>query len=263
MPTLEARGVELAWSELGSGPAVLLVHETAATGAEWGLVAEALAARARAIVYDRRGWGASSAPEEYRRTTVEEQSEDAAALIEASDAAPAIVCGAGSGAVIALDLMLRVPESVSGAVLIEPPVLQLLPAATEAMSDDRRRLETAAGAGEDPVALYLSGALPALGPGIGRVPDALTEGARRRPGSVIAELGIAATWGMPLPRLASAEHPAAIVIAGSTPPLLRDAAGALASRLASGRLEEIDSGRRPPHLGAPEEVARLALGVSS
>ena len=29
MPTLEARGVELSWSEIGSGNTVLLVHETA------------------------------------------------------------------------------------------------------------------------------------------------------------------------------------------------------------------------------------------
>ena len=29
MPTLEARGVELSWSESGSGNPVLLVHETA------------------------------------------------------------------------------------------------------------------------------------------------------------------------------------------------------------------------------------------
>ena len=78
-------------------------------------------------------------PTGYRRTTVEEQSEDAAALIESAAEAPAVVCGAGLGAVIALDLLLRRPELVSGAVLIEPPLLALVPAATEALSEDRRR----------------------------------------------------------------------------------------------------------------------------
>ena len=46
---------------------------------------------------------------------------------------------------IALDLLLRRPELVAGTLLIEPPLLQLLPAATEALSEDRRRLEIAAG----------------------------------------------------------------------------------------------------------------------
>src|SRR5205085_8299408 len=81
--------------------------------------------------------------DDYRRTTVEEQSEDAAVLLESLGAAPALVCGAGLGAVIALDLLLRRPELVTGAVLIEPPVLALLPEATAALSDDRIALRDA------------------------------------------------------------------------------------------------------------------------
>src|SRR5829696_714855 len=92
MPTLEARGVEIAWSAQGQGQPVLLVHETAADGSVWDAVAESVARRARAITYDRRGWGNSSAPEDYRRTTVEEQSEDAAALLESSSAAASSLC---------------------------------------------------------------------------------------------------------------------------------------------------------------------------
>src|SRR3982750_3973227 len=144
MPTLEARGVEIAWSERGQGPTVLLIHETAATGAVWDPLAKPLAQEFRAIAYDRRGWGASSAPDDYRRTTIEEQSEDASALIEAAADDPPIVCGAGLGAVIALDLLLRRSDLVSGALLIEPTLLQLTPVATEGLSQDRHRLEIAA-----------------------------------------------------------------------------------------------------------------------
>ena len=114
MPTLEARGIEIVWSERGEGPAILLVHETAANGGVWDAVGEALAPRARAISYDRRGWGASTAPEGYRRTIVEEQSEDAVALLESAKAAPAVVVGAGIGAIVALDLLLRRPDLVAG-----------------------------------------------------------------------------------------------------------------------------------------------------
>jgi pimeloyl-ACP methyl ester carboxylesterase len=263
MPALEARGVELAWSERGQGPAVLLIHETATGAGEWDEVAETLSGGARAILYDRRGWGESSVPEGYRRTTVEEQSEDAAALIEGLDAAPAVLCGAGAGAVIALDLLLRRADLVAGTVLVEPPVLQLLPAATVALSDDRRRLEVAAANREDVIQLYLAGALPALGPGVSRLPSSLTEAARRRPGSVVAELGLAAGWRLPLQRLASVERRSAIVTSGSTPPLLREAAAALSARLADSEAREMDSGQMPPHLGAAGDVAGLALELRS
>src|SRR5215208_1079493 len=231
MPTLEARGVEIAWKERGRGAPLLLIHETAANSPVWDGVSEAISSRARAISYDRRGWGRSTAPVGYRRTTVEEQSEDAAALIEAIHAGPIVACGAGSGAVVALDLLLRRPELVAGTVLIEPPLLQLLPVATEALSDDRRRLETAAATGEDVLGLYLSGGLPALGPGVARLPEPMRSAARDRPASLIAELGLAVGWRLPLPRLARADRPSVIVTARSTPPLLGEAAVALARRL--------------------------------
>ena len=262
MPALEARGVELAWSERGDGVPVLLVHETATTRAVWDGVAKSLAARARAIAYDRRGWGNSSAPDDYRRTTVEEQSEDTAALLSSVADGPAVVCGAGLGAVIALDLLIREPEAVAGAVLIEPPLFQLLPLATEALSEDRSRLEVAAAGGEDVIGLYLRGELPALGPGITRLPEELTGPGREHPASLIAELGIAAAWRTPLPRLAAAERQSAVVTAVSTPPLVRDASSALAARLAGTSAHELDSGDAPPHLGAADEVAEITLGLT-
>ena len=49
------------------------------------------------IAYDRRGWGASGAPQGYRATTVEEQAEDAAGVLEALALESAVVCGAGIG----------------------------------------------------------------------------------------------------------------------------------------------------------------------
>ena len=262
MPTLEVRGVEIAWRERGQGAPVVLIHETAATSAVWDPLAEALATEFRAIAYDRRGWGGSSEPDDYRRTTIEEQSEDAAALIEAVADSPAAVCGAGIGSVIALDLLLRRADLISTAVLIEPPLFQLIPAATEALSQDRHRLEIAAQSGEDVIELYLSGALPALGPGVDRTPDALAAAARERPASVVAELGIAAGWRMPLSRLSSAGSPSAIVTSGSTPPLLREASEALADRLAQAGAREVDADEESPQLGAAGEVASIVLEIT-
>jgi pimeloyl-ACP methyl ester carboxylesterase len=262
MPILEARGVEIAWSERGEGQPFLLIHETAASASVWDAVAEALAPDARALTYDRRGWGASSAPEDYRRTTIEEQSEDAVCLLESAEAAPAVLVGAGVGAMLALDLLLRRADLVSAALLVEPPVLQLVPIATEALSGDRRRLETATAMGEDAIGLYLSGGLPALGAEVSRLPEQRLAAARERPASLIAEMGIATGWRVPLQRLAAAERPSAIVTSLSTPPLLRDASAGLADRLAGASLREVDSGEAAPHVGAAAEIAALALELS-
>jgi pimeloyl-ACP methyl ester carboxylesterase len=257
MAILAARGAEIAWNERGEGAPVLLIHETAASSDAWVAMSEAISDRARAISYDRRGWGGSTAPEGYRRTTVEEQSEDAAALIEALDPGPVVPIGAGAGAVIALDLLLRRPELLAATVLIEPPLLQLLPVATEALSDDRRRLEAATASGESVIDLYLSGGLPAFGPGVARLPNEVRSAARDHPASVVAELGLAAGWRVPLPRLAHVDLPSAIVTARSTPPILREASSALAGRLGGSSATELDERELPPHLGAPAEVAAI------
>jgi pimeloyl-ACP methyl ester carboxylesterase len=263
MPRLAVRGVELAWSERGQGAAVLLVHETGTASGAWSPVAEAIAERARAISYDRRGWGESSAPDDHHRTTVEEHSEDAAALIEALEAPPAVLCGAGIGAVIALDLLLRRPDLVAGAVLIEPPLLGLVPRATEALSADRKAAQDAARAGgvAAVVELYLSGGLAALGPGVERLPEVSVGPARRRPQSLVAELGAIPGWSMPLVRLGSAERPSAIVVSAQAPPLFRDAAGELRARLGRSELRELE-GAGPPHLTAPAELARIGLELA-
>ena len=152
MPALEVRGVELGWSERGEGPPVLLVHETAVDRAAWDAVSRALSAHgARAISYDRRGWGASNAPPGYARTTIEEQSEDAAMLLEGLSAGGAVLAGAGLGAIVALDLAARRRDLVAGTVLVEPPLLGLLPEATELLAADRRAWGCeAAGAGGEP-----------------------------------------------------------------------------------------------------------------
>jgi pimeloyl-ACP methyl ester carboxylesterase len=165
--------------------------------------------------------------------------------------------------VIALDLLLRRPELVAGAALVEPPLLGLVPRATETLASDRQAVEAAgreAGlAGV--VDLYLSGGLAALGPGLERLPEVSVGPARRRPQSLVAELGAIPGWSVPLTRLGSAERPSAIVISAETPPLLRDAAGKLRARLGRSELRELE-GPGPPHLTAPAELGRFGLELA-
>jgi len=142
-PTVEGAGVALNVVERGSGASVLLVHGMASDAQALEPVVGALSDQARVIAYDRRGYGASGAPEPYRGTTVEEQAEDAAALLSALDAAPALVCGDGFGALVALDLAKRHRALVSAAVASNPPLFMFVPAATEQLAAQRAELEEA------------------------------------------------------------------------------------------------------------------------
>jgi hypothetical protein len=72
-------------------------------------------------------------------------------------------------------------------------------------------------------------------------------------------LGAVAAWATPRQRLAGAKRPSVILTADSSPALLREAAAALAGRLALSDTRELVSGQLPPHLGAPTEVAEVAL----
>lgn len=139
MPFLEAAGAELTYVEHGSGDATVLVHGMASGAADWAT--DGL--DGWVIAYDRRGYGDSTAPEPYTRTTVNEQAEDLAALITTLEAAPALLVGADFGALVVLDVLLRHPGAARAAVLIDPPLHMFTPEATAALSAERQALEEA------------------------------------------------------------------------------------------------------------------------
>jgi pimeloyl-ACP methyl ester carboxylesterase len=142
MPQIEGAGVALHYVERGDGQPLLIVHAMASDAAAWSPALDALAtAGARAIAYDRRGYGDSGAPQPYAATTVQEQAEDAAALLTALDAAPALLVGDGFGALVVLELLVRRPQLASAAVLVDPPVLAFVPAAMSALAAERSLLE--------------------------------------------------------------------------------------------------------------------------
>ncbi len=120
--TVEANGATLYYEVRGTGPTLLFIPGAEGDAEEYLRVAEMLEDDFAILSYDRRGFSRSGRPADYAGTTVLEQTEDAAALLEALDLAPALLWGNSSGAIIALSLVLNHPELVSKAMLHEPPL---------------------------------------------------------------------------------------------------------------------------------------------
>jgi pimeloyl-ACP methyl ester carboxylesterase len=144
MPEVEGAGVALHYVERGDGRPLLVVHGMASDAAAWEPALDELAgAGARAIAFDRRGYGASGAPEPYAATTIQEQAEDAAAVLTGLDVGPAVLVGDGFGALVVLELLVRRPGLARAAVLGDPPLFAFVAAATQALADERTLLEQA------------------------------------------------------------------------------------------------------------------------
>src|SRR5687768_7853396 len=129
--SVDRGGFTLAAWRTGRGaetaPAVVGIHEGATSSAVWHPLAEAIEPRATVAAYDRRGWGRSGAPPDYRRTTIGEQTADLLAVLDALAVDRAVLCGSGIGAVVALEAAVRQPDRVAAVVLVEPPLFALVP----------------------------------------------------------------------------------------------------------------------------------------
>jgi pimeloyl-ACP methyl ester carboxylesterase len=116
---VHANGVRLHYEEHGSGDPILCIHGISSSAMVWRDTAvEALSRLGSVIIDDRRSSTRSERPEPYE-TSVAQHTEDAAALLGALDAVPAIVIGRSYGGDIAIELALRHPELVRGLVLLE------------------------------------------------------------------------------------------------------------------------------------------------
>ena len=248
---VEAAGVELAYTERGSGQPVVLVHGTAGARSTWDETVTELGDGLRAIAYDRRAYGESGAPEPYGGTTVGEQADDLAALVDSPAPAPAVVCGHSLGAIVCLDLLVRRPELARGAALVEPPMYWLLRDGAEVVSEIRDAVERGAreGSGAGAVTAFLEavGGAAALG-------EERIAAARQAPRGFAADLGAAASWSAGRRELRSIERPVTLVVGtrGSRPEA--EATRALAGMIPVARLVELDGGHWLP-VDAPAPLA--------
>jgi pimeloyl-ACP methyl ester carboxylesterase len=118
MSEIQVNGVRLHFEEHGTGEPILCIHGTGSSTVLWREAAATLATRGRAIVYDRRGFGRSERRQPFV-TNVRMQADDAAAVLEALGASPAVVIGRSYGGEVAVDLALRYPDRVRALALLE------------------------------------------------------------------------------------------------------------------------------------------------
>lgn len=233
---LSVNGVRLHYEEHGRGAPILCIHGCGSSALVWSDAIGELARLARVIAYDRRGCARSERPEPYERTSVAEHADDAAALLGALEAAPAIVIGRSYGGTVATDLALRYRDRVRALALLEPDApRELAPAAAEWVDAAAERLrEVAERAGVDAVGEALIGEV--AGADAWRsLPAELRQTFAQNGPAILAELR--GKWWLQADAaaLATVCQPVLVVAARDSPPTFREATAALADALPTAR----------------------------
>ena len=130
--SLEVSGARLYYEVRGSGPVLVLVPGAAGSVEPYRLLADQLAIRHTVVSYDRRGFSRSvlRGDQDYG-LRLETDADDVRALIEHVGGGPAAVFGNSSGAIVALEVLVRHPSAVQLVVAHEPPAMAELPDADE------------------------------------------------------------------------------------------------------------------------------------
>jgi len=131
----------LYYERRGSGPAVLLIAGSTGDAGNFARTADLLADEFTTVVYDRRGNSRSPRPAGWTTTSVAEQADDAAALIELLGLPPAAVFGASAAGPIALDLINRHSRLVRAGIVQEPSIFSVLPDPAAALAPRRALLQ--------------------------------------------------------------------------------------------------------------------------
>lgn len=255
MPEAEVNGIRLHYEESGEGAPIACIHGAGSSAVMWGDAVEKLAGLGRAISYDRRGCGRSERPEPYEHTTVTEQADDAAALLDALEAAPAIIIGRSYGGAVAIDLALHHSDHVRALVLLEGDALGLSPAGLEWSRGllDRMR-EVADRDGVD--AVYKAVIDEVLGEGVwDSFPEEVQRLLTENGPALLAELTYVDQEMPDATAFAKITVPALLVAASDSPPEQRDMTERMAAVLPSARLVRAAGG----HLVDPAGVEVLSF----
>lgn len=202
------------------------------------------------IAYDRRGCSRSERPDPYERTSVAERADDAAALLDALDAVPAVVIGRSYGGTVAMDLALRYPDRVRALVALEGDAPRELAPRTAAWMD---AIAERIGGAETPGEVVIDGSYERGAWGV--IPEALRQILTDNGPALLAE--VRGEWWLDADaeKLAGLRQPVLLVTADDSRAELREPMEALAAALPNARLEHVEGG----HLIDPAAPPVLAF----
>ncbi|HUQ32254.1 MAG TPA: alpha/beta fold hydrolase [Pyrinomonadaceae bacterium] len=112
------RGIELAYDDRGSGPAVVLLHGYPFDRTMWREQAEALNAKYRVIAPDLRGLGVTTVKGD-EPATMDEMARDVIALLDELRIGRVTLCGLSMGGYVALAFYRRFPLRVRALILAD------------------------------------------------------------------------------------------------------------------------------------------------
>jgi 3-oxoadipate enol-lactonase len=111
------RGIELAYTDAGSGPVVVFLHGFPFDRSMWRAEVERLSADFRVIAPDLRGHGGTTVTSD--PSTMEEMAEDVVALLDELNVPRAVVCALSMGGYVTLALYRAHPSRVRALVLAD------------------------------------------------------------------------------------------------------------------------------------------------
>jgi pimeloyl-ACP methyl ester carboxylesterase len=252
MSEIRVNGVSLYYEEHGAGEPILCIHGSGSSSALWAEAAVELAEHGRAIVYDRRGFARSERPEPYV-TDVHEHADDAAALIDALEAAPATVIGRSKGGEIAIDLALRYPDRVGALALLEGGPESLSESASRWLADLEEQVFTAAEADMSTVGETLLRGVVGDG-GWEGLPAPVRQIFTANGPAIVAELR-GGSLEVSADELASIAKPTLLVAGEDSPPAFAEVTHVMAAAMPSARLEWVEGG----HIIDPAHPVVLAF----
>jgi esterase len=256
VPEVEVNGVRLFYEERGDGAPIGCIHGAGSSALVWDDAVGKLERLGRVIAWDRRGCARSERPDPYERTSVREHADDAAALLEAVGAGPAVLIGRSYGGTVATDVAIRHPERVRALVLLESDApRELAPATAEWIDGLANRLQDVAKRdGVDAVGEALITAVAgqaAWDSWPGELQRVLTGNGP----AILAE--VSGEWWVDADAdaLGSIEAPVLIVAAEDSPPELSQPAEALTKAIPTARITHVAGG----HLIDPASPDVLAF----
>jgi pimeloyl-ACP methyl ester carboxylesterase len=257
MGFVKARGSNFYYEEQGEGLPILLIPPSGSTASTWGTLVGDLAGTGRVIAYDRRGYSRSGG-EVVRSASV--HALDAAAVLEALNARPAVVVGTSAGATIALDLAVRRPDLVR-AVVVHEAAWRALRHPSASGLGTLARMQWLAWRGRYPQAaeallrwvyVYRDG-----GSAWDAFPEQWRRTARENGRSVVADLR--ATMGSyPRPQdLATITAPVVCTYGSRSRRYMRSITRSLAQAIPTARVREIDGAAHAIPFDAPDNFAQV------